>query len=110
MDGSQIYEIYGAKINIPYVYVYIRIRRIYAVYGQPTLVIMHAINQSIICITNLRFRIQVSFALHASFAIPNRELTAPPYEVHEQGWGEFDVQIKVLSTMHACLLACMHAY
>ena len=38
---------------------------------------------------------QVSFTLHQSFAIPNRDITSPPYEVHEQGWGEFDVQIKV---------------
>jgi hypothetical protein len=37
MDGSQIYAIYGAKFNIPYIYVYIRIRIIYAIYGQPTL-------------------------------------------------------------------------
>jgi hypothetical protein len=37
MDESQIYAIYGAKFNIPYIYVYIRIRIIYAIYGQPTL-------------------------------------------------------------------------
>jgi transcription initiation factor IIF auxiliary subunit len=38
---------------------------------------------------------QVAFTLHSSFAQPVRELTAPPYEVHEEGWGEFDVVIKV---------------
>jgi hypothetical protein len=37
MDGSQIYAIFVAIINIPYIYVYIRIRIIYAIYGQPTL-------------------------------------------------------------------------
>lgn len=40
--------------------------------------------------------LQVSFTLHSSFAQPVRELTTPPYEVHEEGWGEFDVAIKVL--------------
>lgn len=38
---------------------------------------------------------KVSFTLHQSFAVANREHTNPPYEVHEQGWGEFDVQIKI---------------
>lgn len=44
-------------------------------------------------------KMQVSFTLHQSFAVANREHTNPPYEVHEQGWGEFDVQIKVM-TLH----------
>jgi YEATS family len=63
--------------------------------------VVYAIHRSMFYCTNLSHRVQVSFALHASFAIPNRELTAPPYEVHEQGWGEFDVQIKVSLTAYA---------
>jgi YEATS domain-containing protein 4 len=39
---------------------------------------------------------RVIFQLHPSFAQPVRELTQPPYEVTEKGWGEFDVTIKVV--------------
>jgi YEATS family len=46
---------------------------------------------------------QVSFTLHNSFQAPLREFTAPLYEVREEGWGEFDVNIKV------CLLSASHA-
>ena len=38
---------------------------------------------------------RVVFALHPSFPEPNRTLTAPPFEVHESGWGEFEVGITV---------------
>jgi YEATS domain-containing protein 4 len=38
---------------------------------------------------------KVVFQLHASFAQPLRELTAPPYEVTERGWGEFEAQIRI---------------
>mmetsp|Transcript_23645 Transcript_23645/g.36511 ORF Transcript_23645/g.36511 Transcript_23645/m.36511 type:complete len:315 (+) Transcript_23645:233-1177(+) len=36
------------------------------------------------------------FQLHPSFAQPVRELTAPPFEVTEKGWGEFEAQIKIV--------------
>ena len=42
--------------------------------------------------------VQVSFTLHSSFAKPLREYTEPPFEVREEGWGEFDVAIKVRCT------------
>lgn len=38
---------------------------------------------------------KVVFQLHASFAQPVRELTAPPFEVTERGWGEFEAQIRI---------------
>jgi YEATS domain-containing protein 4 len=38
---------------------------------------------------------KVVFQLHPSFAEPTREQTAPPYELTETGWGEFEAQIKV---------------
>jgi YEATS domain-containing protein 4 len=38
----------------------------------------------------------VIFQLHASFAQPTRELTAPPFEVSERGWGEFEAQIRII--------------
>jgi len=38
---------------------------------------------------------KVVFQLHASFAQPLREITAPPYEVTERGWGEFEAQIRI---------------
>jgi transcription initiation factor IIF auxiliary subunit len=40
-------------------------------------------------------KVQVSFTLHSSFAKPVREIETPPFEVREEGWGEFDVNIKV---------------
>uniref|UniRef100_A0A7S0KX24 YEATS domain-containing protein n=1 Tax=Asterionellopsis glacialis TaxID=33640 RepID=A0A7S0KX24_9STRA len=36
------------------------------------------------------------FQLHPSFAQPVRELTTPPFEVTEKGWGEFEAQIKIV--------------
>jgi YEATS domain-containing protein 4 len=39
---------------------------------------------------------KVAFQLHASFAQPIRELTQPPFEVTERGWGEFEAQIKIV--------------
>ena len=38
---------------------------------------------------------KVVFQLHPSFAQPTRELTSPPYEVTERGWGEFEAQIHI---------------
>ena len=38
---------------------------------------------------------KVHFKLHESYATPVRVITKPPYEVHETGWGEFEVAIKV---------------
>ena len=37
----------------------------------------------------------VTFALHPSFAEPNRELFHAPYEVTETGWGEFVIGITI---------------
>ena len=39
---------------------------------------------------------KVVFQLHASFAQPVRELSEPPYEVTERGWGEFEAQIRIV--------------
>lgn len=39
---------------------------------------------------------KVVFQLHASFAQPMRELTEPPFEVTERGWGEFEAQIRII--------------
>ena len=39
---------------------------------------------------------KVIFQLHASFPQPLRELTSPPYEVTERGWGEFEAQIRII--------------
>lgn len=39
---------------------------------------------------------KVVFQLHPSFQQPVRELTTPPFEVTERGWGEFDSQIKII--------------
>jgi len=39
--------------------------------------------------------LKVIFQLHPSFAQPVREVTAPPYEVIEKGWGEFDATIRI---------------
>jgi hypothetical protein len=38
---------------------------------------------------------RVEFRLHESFAVPVRAVTAPPFQVTERGWGEFEVGIKV---------------
>jgi YEATS domain-containing protein 4 len=39
---------------------------------------------------------KVVFQLHPSFAQPVRELTEPPFEVTERGWGEFEAQIRIV--------------
>jgi YEATS domain-containing protein 4 len=39
---------------------------------------------------------KVIFQLHPSFAQPVRELTSPPFEVSEKGWGEFEAQIRIV--------------
>ena len=39
---------------------------------------------------------KVIFQLHASFAKPIRELSTPPFEVTECGWGEFEAQIRII--------------
>jgi YEATS domain-containing protein 4 len=39
---------------------------------------------------------KVIFQLHPSFAQPTRELTEPPYEVTERGWGEFEAQVRLI--------------
>ena len=38
---------------------------------------------------------KVVFKLHPSFAQPVREVTKPPFEVSEKGWGEFECHIRV---------------
>ena len=38
---------------------------------------------------------KVVFKLHPSFARPIREVTKPPFEVTEQGWGEFEAAIRL---------------
>mmetsp|Transcript_11980 Transcript_11980/g.18387 ORF Transcript_11980/g.18387 Transcript_11980/m.18387 type:complete len:291 (-) Transcript_11980:1522-2394(-) len=39
---------------------------------------------------------KVIFQLHPSFTQPVRELTEPPFEVTERGWGEFEAQIRIV--------------
>ena len=39
---------------------------------------------------------KVVFQLHPSFPKPTRELTEPPYEVTEMGWGEFEASIRIV--------------
>lgn len=38
---------------------------------------------------------QVVFSLHPSFNNSVRPFKSPPYEIHEEGWGEFDIGIKL---------------
>ena len=38
---------------------------------------------------------KVVFNLHPSFPIPVREINAPPFEVTETGWGEFEAGIRI---------------
>ena len=38
---------------------------------------------------------KVTFQLHPSFPQPTRELTEPPFEVTEMGWGEFEASIRI---------------
>lgn len=39
---------------------------------------------------------KVVFQLHPSFTQPVRELSEPPFEVTERGWGEFEAQIRII--------------
>jgi YEATS domain-containing protein 4 len=39
---------------------------------------------------------KVIFQLHPSFSVPTRELTEPPFEVTESGWGEFEASIRIV--------------
>lgn len=38
---------------------------------------------------------KVIFHLHDSFANPNRDVKSPPFELKENGWGEFDILIEI---------------
>ncbi|KAJ2888236.1 hypothetical protein IWW38_004977, partial [Coemansia aciculifera] len=38
---------------------------------------------------------KVEFILHETFENPHRVVSHPPYEVGEEGWGEFDLVIMV---------------
>ncbi|CAF0861815.1 unnamed protein product [Brachionus calyciflorus] len=38
---------------------------------------------------------RVQIKLHDSYPNSNRVLTKPPYEVHETGWGEFEITVKI---------------
>ncbi|KAI3383201.1 hypothetical protein SNEBB_005808 [Seison nebaliae] len=38
---------------------------------------------------------KVTFKLHDTYANCLRTVQTPPYEVHERGWGEFDVMVKI---------------
>ncbi|KAK9810316.1 hypothetical protein WJX72_008474 [[Myrmecia] bisecta] len=38
---------------------------------------------------------KVTFQLHPSFQNPNREVFAPPFELTEVGWGEFEIAIQL---------------
>jgi YEATS domain-containing protein 4 len=54
---------------------------------------------------------KVVFQLHASFAQPIRELTSPPFEVTEGGWGEFEAQIRIIwkdPTEKPTVVSCNH--
>lgn len=39
---------------------------------------------------------KVIFQLHPSFGVPTRELSEPPFEVTESGWGEFEASMRVV--------------
>lgn len=39
---------------------------------------------------------KVLFTLHPSFANPHRVVETPPYSIREEGWGEFDVIVKIV--------------
>ncbi len=38
---------------------------------------------------------KIVFTLHPSFMVPVREILAPPFEVTESGWGEFEGSIRI---------------
>jgi YEATS domain-containing protein 4 len=48
---------------------------------------------------------QVTFQLHETFATPNRLIAAPPFEVWESGWGEFEIIVHV--SPGAGMVVCM---
>ncbi len=39
---------------------------------------------------------KVIFQLHPSFPQPTRELTEPPFEITETGWGEFEASMRIV--------------
>ncbi|KAJ8087092.1 NuA4 histone H4 acetyltransferase complex and the SWR1 complex subunit [Marasmius tenuissimus] len=39
---------------------------------------------------------RVTFKLHDTYANPTRNIDKPPFEVSETGWGEFEIQIRIL--------------
>ena len=41
---------------------------------------------------------RVQIKLHDSYPNANRVLNKPPYEVHETGWGEFEITVKIYFT------------
>jgi len=38
---------------------------------------------------------KVAFILHPSFEVPIKEISTPPFEVTEYGWGEFDAGVRI---------------
>jgi len=42
---------------------------------------------------------KVQFDLHQTFAVPTRYVEVQPFEVHEQGWGEFDIGVHIHFTV-----------
>lgn len=38
---------------------------------------------------------RVEFNLHSTFAHPKRIIESPPFQVEEQGWGEFEINIRI---------------
>ncbi|CCG81387.1 Protein AF-9 homolog [Taphrina deformans PYCC 5710] len=44
---------------------------------------------------------KVNFKLHDSYANSTRSIEAPPFQVTETGWGEFDVQVKIFFVQEA---------
>jgi YEATS domain-containing protein 4 len=38
---------------------------------------------------------RVEFNLHSTFAQPRRVVETPPFQVEEQGWGEFEIVVRI---------------
>lgn len=38
---------------------------------------------------------KVTFTLHSTFENSVRVISSPPFEIHEVGWGEFEINISV---------------
>jgi YEATS domain-containing protein 4 len=38
---------------------------------------------------------RVEFNLHSTFAQPRRVVESPPFQVEEQGWGEFEIHLRI---------------